>query len=125
MEFNRTKAITDFIKSNEGQKFTSKEIAEWLVKTYPEEVKKKAERSKSKALINVTDPTKIAEIIRGCFSAEMKKEWYEAIQKKEPNFKKIEHPRRYYYIKETDQVEIKIAEKEPNIKEKDIYLKLS
>lgn len=127
MKFNRNKAIIGFLKNNEGQKFTSREIAAWLVKTYPEEVKRKAENSKNKSILNVTDPAKIAQIIKGCFSAEMKKEWYDDyIQKQEPNIKRTEErPRRYYYIKETDQAEIEDAGKEPKIKEKEIYLKLS
>lgn len=127
MKFNRNKAIIGFLKANEGQKFTSREIAAWLVKTYPEEVKRKAENSKCKSMLNVTDPAKIAQIIKGFFSAEMKREWYDDyIQKQEPNIKRIEErPRSYYYTKETDQAEIEDAGKEPNIKEKEIYLKLS
>ncbi|WP_250311066.1 hypothetical protein [Rickettsia endosymbiont of Oedothorax gibbosus] len=46
MEFNRNKAIIGFLKANEEQKFTPIQIAEWLVKTYPEEVKKKEVKTK-------------------------------------------------------------------------------
>ncbi|MCC8416510.1 MAG: hypothetical protein LN575_04035 [Rickettsia endosymbiont of Gnoriste bilineata] len=60
MEFNRNKAIIGFLKANEEQKFTPIQIAEWLVKTYPEEVKKKAERSKNETLNNINDPLKKA-----------------------------------------------------------------
>lgn len=126
MQFNRNRAIISFLKANEGQKFTSREIAAWLVKTYPEEVKRKAENSKCKSILNVTDPAKIAQIIIVLFSGEMTKERNEAIQKQEPSIKITQEcPRKYYFTKKTDQAEIEEAEKLSNIKEKEVYLKLS
>ncbi|MFU7500631.1 MAG: hypothetical protein ACJBCI_02915 [Candidatus Tisiphia sp.] len=126
MQFNRNRAIISFLKANEGQKFTSREIAAWLVKTYPEEVKRKAENSKCKSILNVTDPAKIAQIIIVLFSGEMTKERNEAIQKQEPGIKITQEcPRKYYFTKKTDQAEIEEAEKLSNIKEKEVYLKLS
>jgi hypothetical protein len=126
MQFNRNRAIISFLKANEGQKFTSREIAAWLVKTYPEEVKRKAENSKCKSILNVTDPAKIAQIIIVLFSGEMTKERNEAIQKQEPGIKITQEcPRKYYFTKKTDQAEIEEAEKLSNIKEKEVYLKLA
>ncbi|MDR0774787.1 MAG: hypothetical protein LBE72_05775 [Rickettsia sp.] len=126
MQFNHNRAIISFLKANEGQKFTSREIATWLVKTYPEEVKRKAENSKCKSILNVTDPAKIAQIIIVLFSGEMTKERNEAIQKQEPSIKITQEcPRKYYFTKKTDQAEIEEAEKWSNIKEKEVYLKLS
>ncbi|WP_341750779.1 hypothetical protein [Candidatus Tisiphia endosymbiont of Sialis lutaria] len=125
MEFNRNKAIIGFLKANEEQKFTPIQIAEWLVKTYPEEVKKKAERSKNETLNNINDPLKKAEVMLEILSGEMHKNWFQGIQNQEPNIKKEDYPRRYYYTKETEQVEIEDAEKGANIKEQEVHLKLS
>ncbi|MFU7502781.1 MAG: hypothetical protein ACE1S7_05090 [Candidatus Tisiphia sp.] len=126
MQFNRNRAIIGFLKANEGRKFTSREIAAWLVKTYPEEVKRKTENSKCKSILNVTDPAKIAQIIIVLFSGEMTKERNEAIQKQEPGIKITQEcPRKYYFTKKTDQAKIEEAEKWSNIKEKEVYLKLS
>ncbi len=123
MRFNRNKTIINFLKRNEGQEFTPPKIAEWLVKTYPEEVKKKAARSKNEILLNVTDPLEKDKRMLGIISGEMHKDWFKSIQRQEPNIKREEYPRRYYY-KKTDQVEIEGAEKEPSLKEKEIYPKL-
>jgi uncharacterized protein len=125
MEFNRNKAIIGFLRANEEQKFTPIQIAEWLVKTYPEEVKKKAERSKNETLNNITDSSGKDKMMLGILSGEMHKNWFKSIQKQEPNIKREEYPCRYYYTKETEQVEREYTEKEPNIKEKEIYPKLS
>ncbi|HJD63826.1 MAG TPA: hypothetical protein LFW13_02295 [Rickettsia endosymbiont of Sericostoma sp.] len=125
MEFNRNKAIIGFLRANEEQKFTPIQIAEWLVKTYPEEVKKKAERSKNETLNNITDSSGKDKMMLGILSGEMHKNWFKSIQNQEPNIKKEDYPLRYYYTKETEQVEREYTEKEPNIKEKEIYPKLS
>lgn len=124
MEFNRNKAIIGFLKANEEQKFTPIQIAKWLVKTYPEEVKKKEERSKNETLNNINDPLEKAEVMLEILSGEMHKNWFQGIQNQEPNIKKEDYPRRYYYTKETKQIEMEYTEKKPNIKEKEIYPKL-
>ncbi|MCC8468183.1 MAG: hypothetical protein LN589_05995 [Rickettsia endosymbiont of Eriopis connexa] len=51
MEFDRKNAIINFLKENEGQKFTPYSIAKWLVENYPEEAKRKANTSKNKRII--------------------------------------------------------------------------
>ncbi|MCC8416511.1 MAG: hypothetical protein LN575_04040 [Rickettsia endosymbiont of Gnoriste bilineata] len=58
-------------------------------------------------------------------SGEMHKNWFQGIQNQEPNIKKEDYPRRYYYTKETEQVEIEDAEKGANIKEQEVHLKFS
>ncbi|MCC8371365.1 MAG: hypothetical protein LN568_01145 [Rickettsia endosymbiont of Pseudomimeciton antennatum] len=124
MEFNRTKAIIGFIKSKEGQELTADQIVDWLIEKYPEEIKKKAERSENKSFVRAVTEKKKNGIMRTILKGEMTKKWFQSIQNQEPNIKKEEYPSRYYY-KKTAQVEIKDVGRESNIKEKDIYQKLS
>ncbi|WP_425359977.1 MULTISPECIES: hypothetical protein [unclassified Candidatus Tisiphia] len=160
MEFNRNKAIIGFIKSKEGQELTADQIVDWLIEKYPEEIKKKAERSKNKSFVRAITEKQKNGIMRKILKGEMHKNWFKSIQNQEPNIKKEDYPLRYYYTivnsgevdsrsdgatpisnrralsddvpnfssidyKETKQVEREYTEKEPNIKEKEIYPKLS
>ena len=45
MSFSLEKKVADCLKQHPEQKKTAREIANWIVETYPEECRKKQERS--------------------------------------------------------------------------------
>lgn len=45
-----SKTVFEFVKTHPEEKFTARQIAEWMVKTYPDEARKKQERSKAKII---------------------------------------------------------------------------
>ena len=53
MKFNLVNKVIDFLKQNTGQRFTAREIAQWIFDNYPDECS--AKRNRSKATINTLE----------------------------------------------------------------------
>jgi hypothetical protein len=78
-----------FLKDSPESKFTAKEIAEWIFKTYPAECKEKQQRSKAKVNPLVNDEDVIQQI-----AAEVGARMSKGL----PEIKTTEgRPRKYYY----------------------------
>lgn len=129
MSLKLTHIIPDYLKKNAGQKFTARDIAQWILTTYPEECKEKQKRSKATKPLS-TDAT-LAQQIAGEIGA-----YRPIMQKNDPNIKVTEgRPRKYYYSSQTDSAEIAIVESldskdtcatgAEKILEHDLYPKLS
>ncbi len=95
------------LKSEEGKKFTAKEIAKWIFYHYPDKCRDKQERSKAKVISLDSDEAVIKQI-----SAEVSAIW-KRIQKEYKTVKRIEDsPRLYYYTNLSDEEAVDRAEKE-------------
>ena len=119
------KIVVEFLQDRKDQKFTAREIAEWIFETYPDECRKK--QATSKAKINPLDSeakflTQLASEVGAC-----RRYW----EKSHPKIKITEDPRTYYFTELTDSEEIDLAESneapptsktnKPAVKEHDLY----
>lgn len=101
MALNLSNTVSDFLKANPEQKFTARQIAEWIFETYPEECRKKQERSKATIMPLVSDKDLIQQIVAEIGSQRP------ILQRKYPNLKTTEgRPRKYYFTHKTEQDEI-------------------
>ncbi len=107
MKLDLSKKIIEFLSKNPGQKFTAREIAQWVFKTYPKECEAKRERSKATTNVLENDAALVQQIVAE-IGARRKR-----MQRRNPNLKTTEErPRKYYYTTQTDQAEIEEAESE-------------
>lgn len=125
MALNLGKTVLDYLRSNQNQKFTAREIADWIYNTYPEQCNEKIKRSD--ALNSQTDLVRqlVAEI-----SSQRPR-----IQSKNPQLRTTEgRPRKYYFTEQSESEEVNAAESKPdgnleghdsNFKEHDLYPLLS
>ena len=112
--------VVDCLKRNAGRRFTAREIAEWVVREFPEECDAKQQRSKQ-------DARMVAEQLAAEISRDQLK-----IQKKNQEIKTtVERPKKYYWTDKSEEVEVQEAEqaetKDGTIspKEQDLYPLLS
>ena len=119
MALNLPNNVVKFLKKNPEQKFTAREIADWIVKSFPDECREKVIKSKLELPIEKQISAEIAS-------------HRPRILKRYPEVKTTEgRPRKYYFTKSSDQAEIKQAESAKtsskskadtlNIKEHDLY----
>ncbi|AOK51258.1 COG2958 family protein [Burkholderia stagnalis] len=110
MALNLGKLIFEFLKENSNQKFTARQIAEWIFATYPVECQAKKFNSQ-----NLDTDAKLIQQIVAEISA-----YYPRIQKKNPELKATEgRPRKYYYSDKSDSAEVVDAESTSVISSKD------
>ena len=120
MALDLTNTVLEFLQQNQEQKFTAREIATWIFKTYPDDCREKLERT---SVDNEDDL--LQQIIREIGG------YRRRIQKRHPKVKTTEsRPRKYYFTESTDSVEIdqaEISEASPasKTKEHDLYPILS
>ena len=103
MGLKLSKIVVDFLASHPEQKFTVRQIAQWIFKQYPSECEQK--KSDSTSIESDADLVKqiAAEISSG----------RPALQKKNPQMKTTEgRPRKYYWTMKTDGAEVDEAETE-------------
>jgi hypothetical protein len=122
---NLRQKIVNFLEEREEQKFTAREIAEWIFKTFPKECQAKKENSSN---INTDD-----ELVRQ-LAAEVGSN-RTSIQESCPDLKTTEgRPRKFYFSKKSDSAEVaavesvgvaSVSEKETRIGEHSLYPKLS
>jgi hypothetical protein len=126
MKLNLMPVVVDYLKARPDEKFTARQIAEWIVATYPQECQAKKARSKS-----LQTDADLLQQIAGEIGAH-----HRDLQRKHPELKTTEgRPRLYYYSQLTDSDEVAVAEREemtpaadsnrPKLDEHALYPKLS
>lgn len=101
MALNLGKAVVDFLTAHPEEKFSARQIAEWLVATFPDECN--AKKASSQAL--ETDADLLQQLVAEIGSQRPR------LQKKHPKLKTTEgRPRKYYYSVQSDSAEVAAAE---------------
>jgi len=105
MTLNLAKTVGEFLRQNPEQKFTARELANWIFETYPDECRQKQKRST--ATVNPIDnETALLQQIVGEIGSQRPR-----LQELHPEVKITEgRPRKYYFTKSTDSAEIDHAE---------------
>ena len=122
--------VVKFLQDRKDQKFTAREIAEWIFETYPDECRKKQATSKAKIVLLDSDTAFLQQLVSEVGS--YRRDW----EKSQPEIKTTEdRPRKYYFTESTDSAEIDFAESNerpptskmnrPVVKEHDLYPILS
>ncbi|KIE04973.1 hypothetical protein NF27_EY00690 [Candidatus Jidaibacter acanthamoeba] len=131
MNLDLSKKIIEYLSKRPGQKFTAREIAEWIFEIYPDECEAKRECSKATANKLDNDQALVQQIIAE-IGARRKH-----LQKRNTKLKTTEErPHKYYYTTQSDQAEIEEAESgllsasitqrdAARLSEHDLYLMLS
>lgn len=100
-KLNLGKALLCFLKERAGEKFTARQIAEWVFSTYPSECQAKKASSKF-----ITDDAGLVQQLVAEISSQRP-----ALQKRHPELKTTEgRPRKYYYSDKSDSAEVAAAE---------------
>jgi hypothetical protein len=98
---NLRQAIIGFLRENPEQKFTARQIAEWLFSKFPEECQAKKQSSQYVS----TDAELVQQLVAEISSQRPR------LQKKHPELKTTEgRPRKYYYSEKSDSAEVAAAE---------------
>jgi hypothetical protein len=101
MALNLMKTVVDFLSDRIEQKFTARQIAQWIFENFPAECQEK----KSASTFIKTDADLIQQIIAEIGSQRP------ALQKRNPQIKTTEgRPRQYYWTAKTAQAEVTEAE---------------
>ncbi len=104
MALDLSNKVIKFLEQNPEQKHTAKDIATWILKTYPNECRQKQERSD---VIN-SEQELFLQIVREIGSCRLD------LSKKNPKIKTTEgRPRKYYYTESPDSLEIEQIEGKP------------
>lgn len=101
MALNLSATVAAYLKTNPETKFTARQIAEWILQTYPAECQQKKEASASLR----TDANLVQQLVAEIGSQRP------LLQKKNPGIKTTEErPRKYYFTSKTDAAEVEQAE---------------
>lgn len=104
MSFSLAKFVPEFLSARPSEKFTAREIASWIMATYPEECSEKMRRSRAVAVPLDTPDALLQQIVAEIGSQR------EALSKR--NIKSTEgRPRRFYFSLLTDEAEVTATEK--------------
>lgn len=122
MGLNLAKTVVDFLASRPEQKFTARQMAQWIFEEYPAE----CEQKKINSTFIKNDADLVQQIVAEIGSQRP------ALQKRNPQVKTTEgRPRQYYWTAKTDQAEVDEVETEgaepklvsggASLKESDLY----
>ena len=101
MSLNLVQTVGDYLKANPEQKFTARQIAQWIMTEYPAECEQK--KANSTSVISDAD-------LEHQISAEIGSQ-RPSLQKRHPQVKTTEgRPRHYYWTEKTDEAEVEEAE---------------
>ena len=101
MALNLGKSVVDFLTGHPDEKFTARQIAEWIFATFPDECH--AKKASSQAL--ETDADLLQQLVAEIGSQRPR------LQKKHTNLKTTEgRPRKYYVSEKSDSAEVAAAE---------------
>ena len=101
MSLNLTITVAEFLQNNPEQKFTAREIAEWIYERYPDLCQQKQQKSKATAIPLDNDQALLRQIAAEIGSQRP------TLQKKHQKIKITEgRPRKYYFTESTDSAEI-------------------
>ena len=103
MELNLAKTVVGYLKAHPDEKFTARQIAEWVFSTYPEQCQAKKQSSQRLE----TDAELVQQIVRE-ISSQLPR-----LQRKHLELKTTEgRPRKHYYSDRTDSAEVAAVESE-------------
>jgi len=130
MALNLPDTVVRFLQQNPERKFTAREIANWILKEYPDECRQKQNRSTA-TIIPLDNDTALLQQIAAEIGSQRPR-----FQKRYPQIKTTEgRPRKYYFTESTDSAEIDHAESRETspatkingaaVKEHDLYPILS
>ncbi|AXI84394.1 HrgA protein [Xylella taiwanensis] len=103
MTLNLGKAVLDCLKARPEEKWTARQIAEWVFSTYPAECQQKKANSKNHNI--KTDGDLVQQLQAEIGSRRL------GLQKRHPELKTTEgKPRKYYYTEKSDVAEVAAAE---------------
>lgn len=101
MALNLAKAVVSYLKDHPEDRFTARQIADWVFATHPDECQ--AKKDSSQAL--QTDSDLVQQIVRE-ISSQMPR-----LQKRQIELKTTEgRPRKYYYSEKSDNAEVVAVE---------------
>ncbi len=101
MALNLGKSVVDFLTAHPEEKFSARQIAEWLVATFPAECS--AKKASSQTL--ETDADLLQQLVAEIGSQRPR------LQKKHPGLKTTEgRPRKYYFSEKSDSAEVAAVE---------------
>ena len=101
MALNLAKIVVEYLSAHPEQKFTARQMAQWIFDNHAAECQEK----KANSIFIKTDADLIQQLVAEISSQRP------ALQKKNPQIKTTEgRPRHYYWTAKTDQVEITEAE---------------
>jgi len=101
MALNLGKAVVDYLAAHPEEKFSARQIAEWIFATFPGECN--AKKTSSQAL--ETDADLLQQLVAEIGSQRPR------LQKKHPNLKTTEgRPRKYYFSEKSDSAEVAAVE---------------
>jgi hypothetical protein len=104
MALNLVTTVCDYLKGHPGERFSARQIAEWIFANYPEECQVKKQNSQSLE----TDADLITQLVSEIGSQRPR------AQKRYPELKITEgRPRKYYYSEKSDSEEVEAAENIP------------
>ncbi len=112
----------EFLSAQPNQRFTARQIADWMFETYPAECEEKQQNSTATANPLDSDKLLIQQIVAEIGASRA------PIQKKYPNIKTTaEKPRKYYYSEISDEEEVAESTSSPDkkISEADLYPRLA
>ena len=126
MALNLRKVLIDFLRERQEQKFTARQIAEWIFEAFPDECQAKKESSQY-----VSNDAELVQQLAAEISSQRPR-----LQTKHPELKTTEgRPRKYFFSEKSDSAEIEAAEdigvsanlgkSEARIGEHDLYPLLS
>ena len=130
MALNLVNTVAEFLRQRPEQKFTAREIANWVYETYPNECHQKQLRSKATVIPLDSDAALLQQIVAEIGSRRP------LLQRRHLDIKTTEgRPRKYYFTESSDSAEVDSAENKgamPStaenatvIKEHDLYPMLS
>lgn len=100
-KLNLSQRISEHLKANSPEKFTARQLATWIVTSFPQACQAKRERSRS-----IRNDDDLLQQISAEIGAH-----YPSVQKRDPALKTTEgRPRKYYYSELSDEAEIEAAE---------------
>jgi hypothetical protein len=101
MALNLGKSVVDYLIAHPEEKFSARQIAEWIVVTFPDECH--AKKASSQAL--ETDADLLQQLVAEIGSQRSR------LQKRHPNLKTTEgRPRKYYFSEKSDSAEVAAVE---------------
>ena len=105
MALNLAKAVIGYLKERPEEKFTARQVAEWVFATYPDECQEK--RANSRGDYIKSDADLVQQLVAEISSQRPR------MQTKHPELKTTEgRPRRYYYSERSDSAEVAAVESE-------------
>ena len=133
MGFSIQKYVSDLLRNNPETRYTARQIAEWIVTKFPEEVEAKRQKSQAKVVPLDTNEAMLTQIVAE-IGAQRKN-----LEKKYPDIRTTEgRPRKYFSTSKVDDVDGEAVETKiyPDLKsnkppsqneylEVDLYPKLS